>query len=98
MADAQDAVSDTSLRKAQVQCPDRPPRPFPASVSLWMEAVAGMATIRRSAYFPSRNARSIHAIFSCCSMSPVRKSLVPASWYRSTQVSRSTRRWQISAS
>ena len=28
---------------------------------------------------PSRNDRSIQAIFSCVSMSPVRKSLVPAS-------------------
>ena len=29
---------------------------------------------------PSRKARSIQAIFSCCSINPVRKSLVPISW------------------
>jgi hypothetical protein len=83
---------------AQVRCPDRSPRPSLASASLCLKLLTGVAAIRRSAYFPARKARSIQAIFSCCSMSPVRKSLVPASWYSSAQVSRSTRRWQMSAS
>jgi len=43
-------------------------------------------------------ARSIHAIFSCFSMSPVRKSLVPASRCLAAVVSRSSRSRRITVS
>src|SRR5256886_6347638 len=50
------------------------------------------------AYVAERKDRSIHAIFSWRSSSPVRKSLVPTSWCRSTATARSSRSWRMTAS
>lgn len=47
---------------------------------------------------PSKKARSIHAIFSCLSMSPIRKSFVPMSPYFSATASRSIRNVRMIAS
>lgn len=57
-----------------------------------------LPTLPEPTLFPSRNDRIIHADFSCCCISCIRKSLVPISWNSSSLASTPSRRNLIVAS